>query len=526
MAALAALTTLRIIEDEKLPERASKAGGYLVQEISKICDKYPSVIFYAQGEGVMLGVRFNKACGSENVMLRALFNTEKSGYLFSAWFFHQHRIRVFPTLSAPETLRIEPSAYFTKDETDRFCRALEELCLILVEKRLYDLFSFLMDDDPFDDNKGALPAIGHYRPILEEAAAGATKVAFIAHFVSPVNELRMLEPDLCRASDTGLRILFNRMQWLMEMKPFRLIANNLFHGKIHFSFYVLPVDSAELEHLHKSGKTRRVISKIQETVNLAAKDGAAVVSLGGYASILTCNGMSLAEPAGCRIITGNTLTAASGLMNLRKFLIASPEFAKPARIAVVGATGNIGHVIAEILCSQDDICEGLLLVSRSARRLDAIEKDLEKIKAPCINIETSTGLSGLKTADIIILCTNTNDPLIYPHHLSKDRMVLISDLSVPSALSKETASLPNVISMPFAAYVSMPDDPGAVISSYSPAGTVFCCAAEAMLAGLESCPFPLKGHLLPGSLKKISELAGKHGFFNHLGCIKSYKVTA
>ena len=525
MAALAALTTLEIIEAEKLPEKALLAGNYLVREISKIREKYSRVILDVRGEGVMLGVSFNPSCGSENVMLRALFNTEKAGYFFAAWFFHKHRIRVFPTLSAPETLRVEPSAFLTEKEADRFCLALEELCQILVEKRLYDLFSFLMDDDPFDDNKGALPEIGRYRTIVEDASPGAEKVAFIAHFVNPVNELRMLEPDLCRASDTGLRILFNRMQLLMEMKPFRLIGNNLFNGRIHFSFYVLPVDSAELEHLHKSGKTRRVISRIQETVNLAAKEGASVISLGGYTSILTCNGMSLAEPEGCRIITGNTLTAASGVTNLRKYLFATPEFKKPARIAIVGATGNIGQVIAGILSTQEDICAGLLLVARSEKRLDAIASELEAGKAPGISIETTTSLSRLKSADILILCANTNDPLVYPHHISPLKPVLISDLSVPSALAKETASLPNVIIMPFAAYVCMPEDPGAVISSYSPAGTVFCCAAEAMLLGLEPFPLPLKGHLLPGSMRKVAELAEKHGLFNHLGSIKSYKVT-
>jgi hypothetical protein len=85
--------------------------------------------------------------------------------------------------------------------------------------------------------------------------------------------------------------------------------------------------------------------------------------------------------------------------------------------------------------------------------------------------------------------------------------------------------MPNVISMPFASYVCMPDDPQAVISSLSPAGTVFCCAAEAMLAGLEPCPFSLKGHLQPESLRRLAEMAEKHGLFNHFGRIKSYKVT-
>ena len=178
-----------------------------------------------------------------------------------------------------------------------------------------------------------------------------------------------------------------------------------------------------------------------------------------------------------------------------------------------------------MISTQEDICNSLLLIARSANRLDAIEKELDSKKAPGIRIESGTDLSRLKTADIMIICANTNDPLIYPQHVSNVKPVIISDLSVPSALAKETALMSNVISMPFAAYVCMPDDPGAVISSLSPAGTVFCCAAEAMLGGLESCPFPLKGHLLPESLRKISEIAEKRGLFNHLGSIKSYKVT-
>jgi len=235
--------------------------------------------------------------------------------------------------------------------------------------------------------------------------------------------------------------------------------------------------------------------------------------------------MSLAEPDGCRIITGNTLTAASGLVNLRKFLISSPGFKKPAQVAVVGATGNIGQVIAEMISTQEDICSCLLLVARSPKRLESVASELEPKKVPCMTIETSTDLCRLSSADIVIICSNTNDPIIYPHHISKTKPVLVSDLSVPSGLAKETSLMPNVTSMPFAAYVCLPEDPGAVISSYSPAGTVFCCAAEAMLLGLEICPFPLKGHLLPESLKKISVMAEKHGLFKHLGSIKSYKVT-
>jgi acetylornithine/succinyldiaminopimelate/putrescine aminotransferase/acyl-coenzyme A synthetase/AMP-(fatty) acid ligase len=316
LAAHTALTTLQIIETNKLCERSIDMGNYLKKQLTDIQNLYPSIIQDFQGKGLMQAVYFNPECTRGSILLRILFQTEKAGYLFAGWFLHRHRIRILPTLSAPNALRIEPSAYFEKSEADRFCFALEELCQILKDGRTSDLFSFMMDDDPFKKNHTASPMPYHYDYFLEPPDEDAVKVAFIAHFVFPLKEFRMLEPDLERASDTGLRIFFKRMQLLMEGKHVQIMASHLFKRKVHFSFYALALDSAELEYLHKSGKRRWVVSKIQETVDYAAAQGAKIISLGGYTSILTNNGLSVAEPPGTRIITGNTLTAASGLVHL------------------------------------------------------------------------------------------------------------------------------------------------------------------------------------------------------------------
>ena len=60
-------------------------------------------------------------------------------------------------------------------------------------------------------------------------------------------------------------------------------------------------------------KRKKIIRKIQEAVNLAGDMGVKVISLGAYTSILSNNGLSLVEPEKTKIITGNTLTAASGI---------------------------------------------------------------------------------------------------------------------------------------------------------------------------------------------------------------------
>ena len=524
LAAHTALTTLSIIENEQLYKKSCDLGNYLKQHLNDIRDKYPTVIREIQGKGLMQAVYFNPGCAGKSILLRMLFQSEKAGYVFAGWFLNRHRIRILPTLSAPNTLRIEPSAYIDQYEVNRFCRALDELCRIIKEGRSYDLLSFMMDDDPFE-KKDISSSLPQYNFFLEPPDEKAVKVAFIAHFVFPLKELRMLETDLKKASDTGLRIFFKRMQILMEGKHVQIMATHLFNRKVHFAFYALALDSAELEYLHKSGKRRFIVSRIQEVVDHASSKGAEIISLGGYSSILTNNGLSLAEPTGTRIITGNTLTAASGLVHLRKTLKQKAEFNKPNNIAIVGSTGNIGRVISRLICEQDDICKNLLLISRSVKQKNDLINELLPYKHKKIELEYSINFSEIKKADVIIVCTNTNDPIIFTHHITTDKPVLISDLSVPSAVSEDVKQLSNVQVLPFAAYVGLNEDKNVVISSYSPPGTVFCCAGEAILLGLESCDKPLKGKITPEAVKTITKLGSKYGFFDSIDSMVSYKTV-
>jgi acetylornithine/succinyldiaminopimelate/putrescine aminotransferase/predicted amino acid dehydrogenase/long-subunit acyl-CoA synthetase (AMP-forming) len=523
LAAAAGLKTLEIIESDLLIQKIRETGDYLKKKISEICKKYPEVLSSVTGRGLMLAINFNPECASGNIILRILFEKEKAGYLFSAWLLNRHHIRMFPTISAPNSLRMEPSVYLTRIESERVLTAIDQLCAIIINSQMYDLFSFLMDDDPFLEIAETSMAGSTYKQILESPGSDAVRVAFIAHFAFPLKELRMLVPDFARASDTGLRIMFNRMQVLLEMEPVQMLALNLFHGKIHFSFWVIPLDSAELEFLHKSGKRKQVVTKIQKAVNLAAEKGARIISLGGYTSILTNNGLSLYEPKGSRIITGNTLAAASGIEHLKNSIKQIPEFNKPNIIAVIGSTGNIGQVITEILCEQNNICSGLILLSRSGKRTNEFINELGKRLKSLVDIKISDDMNEIRNAEIIIVCTNTNDPIVLPHHIASSKPVLISDLSVPSAVSAEVFKLPNVVGIPFSAYVTLPEDKDAVISSYSPPGTVFCCAAEAILLGLERFKGTLKGRIIPEEVKNMTLLAQKHKLFQKTGSLGSFK---
>ena len=516
------LKVLSIIKNDRVPERARRRGDRLSMKLKKVQEKYPSVISGITGRGLMQAIKFHDFSESDNILLRTMFSQKLSGYLFSSYLLNRHKIRILPTLSAPNVLRIEPSAYIEDREIDRFALAIEDLARQIENRKIYDLFLPLMDDDPFDDNKGKKAMPGQVYSCIEKPVDSAVRVAFIGHFVRPAEELRMVEKEFSKASDTGLRILFNRMQLLMEMKPFVLFSKNLFSGRIHFSFIIIPLDSAQLEQLHRQGKRRQVVAKIQDAVDLAARRGASVISLGGYTSILSLNGASLIEPKNTKIITGNTLTAVSGIHRLIEEIKNRKEFRRKKQLAIIGAAGNIGSIIARKLSERDDLFEKIILINKNRQKLESVVKD---IKAQKINlkVEMATDFDPLKQCDIICVATNTNDPIIFPHHLKDDGPVLISDLSVPTAVSAEAEKMKNVVTLPFASYVALPEDPDFIISSYTPKGSAFCCAAEALLCGLEPIDVPLRGKITPEAICQVMARAKKHRFFTKLGIIQSFK---
>ena len=69
-------------------------------------------------------------------------------------------------------------------------------------------------------------------------------------------------------------------------------------------------------------------------------DKARIISLGGYTSILSNNGMAVAAPDNVKIITGNTLTAASGLKRVLTELRLNKNFQKKNARKRVGKKGN------------------------------------------------------------------------------------------------------------------------------------------------------------------------------------------
>ena len=112
---------------------------------------------------------------------------------------------------------------------------------------------------------------------------------------------------------------------------------------------------------------------------------------------------------------------------------------------------------------------------------------------------------------------------IFEHHLSPTQNVIISDVSVPSAVHQKVVNMKHVHYIPFSSYITLPYDPNFMMSSVTPEGTTFCCAAESILCGLEQNSIPLKENIPQEAIEQISSLAEKQGLFKNIHATKSFK---
>lgn len=509
MAACAALKMLELTEEEQYPAVAAENGTIFLSKLRKLANQYPDIIESVNGRGLMIGVHFNKQMGNDNILLRVLCEHDLLGYLLAAWLFHNKQIRVLPSLSKPDAIRLEPSVYIKETEMDLVCEALEELCRLCRHKSMYALLRFLMNDDPYLD-KTDRKLNGTFPTCIDVPAPNARMVGFIGNFTIPVKELVFIEPDLNKASDTGLRILFNKLQVLLEGKPIRLFSKNLFGGRIHFTFYILPFDTAHLEVVQRWGKKRFYIARIQEAANLLMQEEASHISLGAHTSILSGNGLFLAEKPTTKILTGNTMTVASALYHTEQYIEKERKTNPHLVIAIVGANGNIGSGLAACFTGEAYRKHTILLIGNQEKKLIRMQ---QKLFGSARQVHCSTDLFELSKADIIISCTNTNDPIIFPQHINPGKNVFIIDIAVPASVAAEVKEMEKVVFCKEASTMYLPEDESFAISTHTPVGKVFCCAAEVMLAALHDVNCQLKGHIQSESIKTMMELGRKENMF-------------
>jgi len=265
---------------------------------------------------------------------------------------------------------------------------------------------------------------------------------------------------------------------------------------------------------------REVYRKIIQTGRLAEQLGCGILGLGAFTSVVGDAGITIAQALDIPVTTGDAYTisiAAQAVIEAGRLMNID---AANATAAVVGATGAIGSVVAELLADQ---VTKLILIGR---RADAVEAVREKCEGKRAQIVTSTDVNAMKEAELILTVSSAVGAIVEPQHLKPGAVVC--DVARPRDVSKTVIQQRDDV---LVIEGGMVDVPGHVNFNFNfgfPSGKAYACMAETMALALEGRyeDYTLGRSIELERVHEIEAMASRHGF--RLSGLRSFEreVTA
>ena len=250
-----------------------------------------------------------------------------------------------------------------------------------------------------------------------------------------------------------------------------------------------------------------VYRKIIQTGRLAEKLGAQILGLGAFTSVVGDAGVTIANALDVPVTTGDSYTVTVAVDAIREAAWVMDIPLSGATAAVVGATGAIGQVCAELLA--EDV-ERLYLIGRRREALEDLrDRLLARAKAELI---VSTSMDVLADAQLILTVTSAIHEVIRPEHLQPGSVVC--DVARPRDVSAMVAAARDDIVVIDGGMVDVPGPVDLHFNFGFPPGKAYACMAETIALTLEGRfeDYTLGKHLTRERVEEISAMAKKHGF--------------
>ncbi len=257
-----------------------------------------------------------------------------------------------------------------------------------------------------------------------------------------------------------------------------------------------------------------VYQKIIAAVKICEKAGAKIVGLGGYNSIVPPgSGIRVSRDSRIGVTNGNTYTIITSLEAVRLALAKSKVTMNSVRVAILGATGSIGSVLAELFAIDKPV--ELILVSRNAERLQGRARSIQKnTDFQCV-VETDI-VKAVKRAHVVVCATSTPDAIIGSEHLLPG--TIICDTSIPHNVSEKVAQNRDDVIVFEGGLACVPQNKYFMRPDYTDSfdllsGQMYGCFCETAMLAMDDKfdHFSLNGISIEKT-KQIWDIANKHGF--------------
>ncbi len=277
----------------------------------------------------------------------------------------------------------------------------------------------------------------------------------------------------------------------------------------------LYVESCFLPEMLASQRVKAAVRKIVNAMVHAQKQGLQITALGGFSSIVFEN-FNLHQMRQVRNIrlelerftTGNTHTAYIISQQVEKASSLLGLELSQAKVAVVGATGDIGSGVCRWLNTRTDT-QDILLVARNRDRLHALQQELGRGKILDLN-------AALAEADIVVWVASMPKGLEIDVSKLK-RPCLLIDGGYPKNLNRHF-QVPDVYVLKGGIVEHSLDIEWHIMdlaNMDTPARQLFACFAESMLLEFEKLYTNFswgRNQITVEKMEQMGQFSVKHGF--------------
>lgn len=543
---LIALRVLDILtrEDGRTMAEVGTKGVYLRQGLEGLQAKYPEIVGDVRGRGLMLALEFTDLSG-QSPFFRAAGRQGFLSIFLASYLLRHHRIRVLGPLTnllsgnpgrvRRAVLRIQPPVVVSESEMDRLVAALDEALAIVRANDEALLVGHLLGWTPSDAERRAPRGRTDPWPVQAEHHEIDGRTAFIIHPTSVANVREYFLPSLAGrpVSDRRLETWWKRISRFVEPVHVRRDVVTSHGFALEMNLVMVPYLPAALAGEGLRQRQQEVRDKIQDAVTVAKELGddnipVTMVGLGAYTSVATRSGQTLNDHE-MAVTTGNAYTAALTLDGVARAAQSGAVDLTRAKVAIVGAGGNIGQILAIFFSSS---CASLVLLGSS--RADALAR-LESTREACLDslrrggsgdegplpkrtgqpdcaISCETDPSVVGDCDVVVVTTSSPDrELLTPEQLKPGAIVCCT--SLPSNLSEAFHEQPRGIVAFDGGVALLPEGARLNFVGLPADGLVYGCLAETLLLGFDGHNHSFcKGRVTVAQVHRSWAMAARHGF--------------
>ena len=393
-----------------LVARAAARGERLGAGLRRLAARYPRVVAAARGRGLLWALELQPADEAQGLLLGYLQHQGLYAYAAAMVLAQQSSVLALPTLGTSNVLRVAPPLVVSDEQIDLIVDGIESMCGKLARNPCETVVRNLgwLRPDPDDAVSGVRaprpPATAAPMPPPQaRPRGGRRRWAFLVHYTRP-EDVRVTEPGLARLSEAELAAYCGHVGALPAGLCLRtpVVRSASTGAEVDGLIIALPLLA---EEMLRRGR-RAMGPTIGRAVDLAVRLGADVVGLGGFTSPLSDRGAAVTG-RGVPITTGNALTAAAAFKAARAEAAARGLAIADARVAVLGARGSVGALMAR-LAARERPAELLLIGNPQGdpAPLAALARQL----GPAVRATTDGTL--LAGCDLVLSATGAARPVL------------------------------------------------------------------------------------------------------------------